>query len=145
MFSLVPAEKNLEVYERGHPTKCYITGYHAETTVGEISTVILRTLNIDNQPCKVHPNSIQCEFTYERTSTTAPCKIERREQNQYKISYQTTIKGRHQLYIKVEGQHIRGSPFPVTVEKIGGWCKTWTVDWTVDWTLDWNLDCTFWL
>ena len=44
-------------------------------------------------------------------------------QSQYEISYQPTIKGRHQLHIRVEGQHIRGSPFSVAVklpvEKLG--------------------------
>ena len=49
--------------------------------------------------------------------------VERRGQSQYEISYQPTIKGRHQLHIIMEGQHIRGSPFPVavtsSVEKLG--------------------------
>ncbi len=41
----------------------------------------------------------------------------------YEINYQPTIKGRHQLHIKVEDQHIRRSPFSVAVklliEKLG--------------------------
>ena len=44
-------------------------------------------------------------------------------QSQYEINYQPTIKGRHQLHVKVEGQHIRGSPFTISaklpVEKLG--------------------------
>ena len=39
------------------------------------------------------------------------------------ISYQPTVKGRHQLHIRADGQHIRASPFRVTVklpvEKLG--------------------------
>ena len=38
-----------------------------------------------------------------------------KEQNRYKISYQPTIKGRHKLYIIIQGQHIRGSPFHLAV------------------------------
>ena len=30
--------------------------------------------------------------------------------------YQPASRGRHQLHIKVEGDHIKGSPFPVTVK-----------------------------
>ena len=47
---------------------------------------------------------------------------------QYEISYQATSRGRHQLHIKVEGEHIKGSPFPVTVnvpvQKLGTPIKT---------------------
>ena len=38
------------------------------------------------------------------------------EQGQYRISYQPTIRGRHQLHIKVEDRHIRGSPLNVMVK-----------------------------
>ena len=39
------------------------------------------------------------------------------EKGQYEISYQPTSQGRQQLHIKVEGDHIKGSPFPVSVIK----------------------------
>ena len=55
---------------------------------------------------------LECELLLEITATKSSCSIERR-QSQYEISYQPTIKGRHQLHIRVEGQHIRGSPFSV--------------------------------
>jgi hypothetical protein len=42
--------------------------------------------------------------------------VERRGQGQYEISYQPTIKGRHQLHVKAQGQHIRRSPFIVAVQ-----------------------------
>ena len=65
----------------------------------------------------------ECELVSEITGTRTLGSIERRGQSQYQISYQPTIKGRHQLHIKVEGQHIRGSPFSVAakspVEKLG--------------------------
>ena len=59
----------------------------------------------------------------ELTGTRARGSTERRGQNLYHISYQPSIKGRHQLHIKVQAQHIRGSPFKVAakspVEKLG--------------------------
>ena len=49
--------------------------------------------------------------------------VERKEQNQYEIGYWPITKGKHQFHVKVEGQHIRGSPFSIAVklpmEKLG--------------------------
>ena len=40
------------------------------------------------------------------------------ERTQYEISYQPTVKGNHTLHIKVEGKHVRGSPFHVPVKAL---------------------------
>ena len=61
--------------------------------------------------------SLECELVSELTGTTARGNVERRGQSQYEVSYQPTIKGRHQLHIKVMGEHIRGSPHCVAVNK----------------------------
>ena len=61
--------------------------------------------------------SLECELVSELTGTRARGNVERRGQSQYEVSYQPTIKGRHQLHIKVMGEHIRGSPHRVAVNK----------------------------
>ena len=61
--------------------------------------------------------SLECELESELTGTRARGSLERRGQSQYEVSYQPTIKGRHQLHIKVMGEHIRGSPHCVAVNK----------------------------
>ena len=61
--------------------------------------------------------SLECELVSELTGTTARGYVERRGQSQYEVSYQPTIKGRHQLHIKVMGEHIRESPHRVAVNK----------------------------
>ena len=61
--------------------------------------------------------SFECELVSELTGTRARGSVERRGQSQYKVSYQPTVKGRHQLHIKVMGEHIRGSPHRVAVRK----------------------------
>ena len=47
---------------------------------------------------------------------------------EYDISYQPTVGGAHQLHIKLGGEEVRGSPFPVTVktptDKLGAVIKT---------------------
>ena len=61
--------------------------------------------------------SLECELVSELKGTRARGSVERRGQSQYEVSYQPTIKGRHQLLIKVMGEHIRGSPHCVAVNK----------------------------
>ena len=103
------------VYESGSPdpSNCYITGNGVEVVVavGVKSTGILQAINFRGKPCEESVKSLECELASEITGTRASCSVERRGQSQYEISYKPTIKGRHQLHIKMEGQHIRGSPF----------------------------------
>ena len=105
------------------PSKCQITGSGLEAAVAEESTVVLEAINFVGESCKVPIRLLECEVVSEIAGTRASCTVERRGQTQYRISYQPTIKGRHQLHIKAEGQHIRGSPFTVAVkapiEKLG--------------------------
>jgi tripartite motif-containing protein 2/3/tripartite motif-containing protein 71 len=115
-----------EIYSPGppDPSKCHITGKGAQVAaVGETSTAILKTCNFKGMPCKGPIESPDCKVVSEITDTSAGCSVERRGQSQYEISYQPTIKGRHLLHVKVEGQHVRGSPFPIAVkssiEKLG--------------------------
>ena len=88
-----------------------------------MSTAVLQVMNYKGQPCEEPVQSLECELVSELTGTRTQGNIERREQSQYEINYQPTINGRHQLRVKVEGQHIRGSPFTVSVispvEKLG--------------------------
>ena len=106
------------------PSKCYATGKGLEVAVvGVKSTAILHAVTYEGKQYEEPIKSLECELVSEITSTRTNCIVERKGQSQYKISYQPTIKGRHQLHIKVEGQRIRGSPSSVAVkspvEKLG--------------------------
>ena len=106
------------------PSKCHTTGKGLEVAVvGEKSTAILHAASYEDKPCEEPIKSLECELVSEITGTRASCSVERRGQSQYEISYQPTIKGKHQLHIKMEGQHVRGSPSSVAVkspvEKLG--------------------------
>ena len=107
------------------PSKCLITGKGAEVAaVGEKSTATLHIVN--SAGIQLAGESfiklLECELVSEITGTRASCSVERRG-SQYETRYQPTIKGRHQFHVKVEGQHVRGSPFSVAVkspvEKLG--------------------------
>ena len=100
------------------------TGKDLEVAVvGKKSTAILHVISYEGKPFEEPIKSLECELASEITGTRASCCVERRGQSQYEISYQPTIKGRHQLHIKVEGQHVRGSPSSVAtkspIEKLG--------------------------
>ena len=96
------------------PFSCRVTGKGVEgvATVGRKSTAILEAVNFGGTPFE----SMKCELESEITGTSVSCRVERRGQSQYEISYKPEIKGRHQLHVKVEGQHIRGSPFDVVAK-----------------------------
>ena len=98
------------------PSNCQVTGKGVEAAnVMETSIVFLQAVNYGGKSYEEPIMSLECELESEITCTRASCSVEIREQSQYEISYQPTIKGRHQLHIKVEGQHVRGSPFSVAV------------------------------
>ena len=106
------------------PSKCYITGKGIEAAVvGEMSTAVLQAINFKGQPCEEPFQSLVCELVSELSGTRTRGNVESKGQSQYEINYQPTIKGRHQLHIKVENQHISGSPFTISalssVDKLG--------------------------
>ena len=91
-----------------------VTGNGLEVAkVGEKSAVILHAINSE---CEDSIKLLECEIASDITGTRVRCRVDKRGQSHYEISYQPIIKGRHQLHIKVEGQHIRGSPFSVAVK-----------------------------
>ena len=116
-----------QVFSSGSPdpSKCHTTCTGKDLVVAAVvgeSTAILYAVNYEGKPCEEPIKSLECELESEITGTRASCSVERRGQSQYKISYQPTIKGRHQLHIKVDGQYVRGSPSSVVkypVENIG--------------------------
>ena len=95
------------------PSKCHATGKGLEVgIVGQTSTAVLQVCNREGEPCAEPVTSLECKLVSEITGTTATGSFKKLEgQNRYEISYQPTIKGRHQLLIRIQGKHIRGSPF----------------------------------
>ena len=105
-------------------SKCHFTGEGIEAAVvGEMSTAVLRAVDCKGQPCEEPIQLSECELVSELSGTRTQVSVERKGQSQYEINYQPTIKGRHQLHVKVECQHIGGSPFTISakspVEKLG--------------------------
>ena len=119
-----------EVYlQEVSPDKCYVTAKSLEVAEpGERATAVLYVVNYKGKACDVPVEIVTSELESESTSKKTKCVVKKTEASQYEISYQPTSRGKHQLHIKVEGEHIKGSPFPVTVklpvQKLGTPIKT---------------------
>ena len=99
------------------PSRCYAKGKGLEdAVVGEKSTAVVFAVDHEGGPCTKPLKSLQSELVSVITGATVRGNVERKELNLYEISYQPTLKGRHQLRIKVDKQHIKGSPFSVVVK-----------------------------
>lgn len=97
-------------------SKCHATGKGLEIgVVGETCTAIMQAVDYRGDPFEEVVEKLHCELLSELTGVTIQGSVERIGQSQYEISYKPTVKGRHQLSIKVGDQHIKRSPFPVVV------------------------------
>ena len=95
------------------PEKCYATGKGLEVAVvGENTTAVLHAVDEEGREFDKSPENIQCELKSETNDIKVSCKVEKK----YEISYKPTHRGIHQLSIRVEETHIRGSPFTVLVK-----------------------------
>ena len=98
------------------PSKCFATGKGLKVAVvREISYILLHAIDFSGRHCKKPINSLKCKLVSELTGVIERGTFERRGSSQYEISYQPSVKGKHRLDIKVEGQHIKGSPCTVVV------------------------------
>ena len=98
-----------------HPENCYATGKGLEVAVAQKhNTVTLHIIDAKGQACEepLPLAAISCEL-----DSVSHIKCAKKEGNKYELSYQPTRRGQHQLHVRVEGKHIKGSPFPVTTVK----------------------------
>jgi DNA-binding beta-propeller fold protein YncE len=103
------------------PSRCHIPGEISETVVlGGASMVCMQALNYRDEACDEVVESLDCCLISGVTSDRVNCKVERKGESQYQITYQPTVKGRHQLHVKIGDQHISGSPFRLAVKSHPG-------------------------
>ena len=100
-----------------NPSKCHATGKGLEVgIVGQTSAAVLQACNSKGEPCTEPVTSLECKLVSDLTGAEVTGSFKKLEgQNRYEINYQPTIKGRHQLHISLQGQHIMGSPFFIAV------------------------------
>ena len=99
------------------PEKCYVTGKGLEVIEpGERSTAVIHIVDHKGKACTKPVETLNCELISESTGEEIDCSVKKTEASQYEISYPAMDQWRYQLHIKVEGEHIKESPFPVTVK-----------------------------
>ena len=119
-----------EVHLQVSPEKSHATGKGLKVVkCGERATLIVHIVDKMGKTCPTPVEALTGELISEVHSEKIDCCVKKTEASgQYEINYQTTNRGRHQLHIKVEGEHIKGSPFPVIVklpvQKLGTPIKT---------------------
>jgi tripartite motif-containing protein 2/3/tripartite motif-containing protein 71 len=112
------------------PEKCYAIGKGLEVAkLGERATAVLHVVDQKEKACSTPVETLTCELVSESTGEKIDCSVKKTEASgQYEIIYQATRRGSNQLHIEVEGEHIKGSPFPVIVklpvQKLGSPIKT---------------------
>ena len=94
--------------------KCYATGNGSKyATIGEQVTVELYATTKRNKKCdKIL--SITAELVHTKSRATIECEV-KQENGQHKITYQPARRGKHNLHIRINEKHIRGSPYTIAI------------------------------
>ena len=102
------------------PSKSHVTGRGLKTaTVGGKSTVFLQIISAQGTQHLEPLDSLDCELVSVLTGArTEGMTTERSGRSSYSISYQPTLKGKHQLHVKILGEHVKGSPFTIDVKSV---------------------------
>lgn len=75
-----------------------------------------RVLDFEGKLCEQPGVVVRCVLLSCSTGAETACTVEEVSQSRYKVAYYPASFGKHQLHIKVNGIHIKESPFSVTVK-----------------------------
>ena len=94
------------------PSKCYIEVGCIEVESSRQSTVSLLAFDNEGQRClrKIPNTLISCELFTNETAT-GMASVEHVADNRYHISFVPTFGARQKLKVKIQGEHIQGSPY----------------------------------
>ena len=106
------------------PEKCYARGEGAERAIpGKVATFTVHTVDKDGKTCEDPNVPITAELVSHGGVATVKCKVARREDHTYHLTYQPQSRGQHDLNVKVYGRPIKNSPFTVAVRKVAPDCQ----------------------
>ena len=97
------------------PTKCIASGEGMKSAEvsKECGFSLISKLTIGKRTKR--ECAVDCHLKLLVNGTIVKCRVDRREDNEYRISYTPITCGRHELTVTVNGQEVAGSPFPVFV------------------------------
>ena len=92
----------------------YVTGDGSKyARTGKQVTVELHAMTKTNKKCDTKLN-LTAELVHTKSKATIKCEV-KQENGQHKINYHPARRGKHNLHIRINKQHIRGSPYPITI------------------------------
>ena len=99
------------------PSKCYIEVGCIEVESSRQSTVSLLAFDNESQKClRKIPNAlISCKLLTNEIMT-GMASVEHVADNRYHISFVPTVGARQKLAVRIQGEHIRGSPYSLQTE-----------------------------
>ena len=105
--------------QQAYPKECYATGEGLkEAKPNQIATAILHIVDSKGKGVTIPVETPTSELVSEITDEKVDCFVKKVQASQYDLSYQVTSGGQYQLHVKVAGEHIKGSPFTVTVRSL---------------------------
>ena len=110
------------------PAKCKV---HLEETaeIGKIFKGTLITKLSNSQQAKRNCK-VSCQMTSLYNRVIADCSVDGDGSGRYSIRYTPIVRGRHELTVLIDGQHVARSPFPVFVSihptQLGKPVKVWS-------------------
>ena len=96
--------------ENSHTTGDGLRG----ATTGEQKTVEFHAMTQQNKEYKGKLN-LKAELEHIKSKDRVQCEVVNQQNGQHKINYRPVKRGKHQLHLTVNGNPVRGSPFPIAV------------------------------
>ena len=81
---------------------------------GEQKTVVFHAMTAQNKEYKCKLN-LKAELEHIKSKDRVQCEVVKQQNGQHKINYQPVKRGKHELHLTVDGNPVRGSPFPTAV------------------------------
>ena len=98
------------------PEKCSVTGTGVEfATVEEKQELTLKVVGATGGDVTISPNAVVAQLVNTSDQTVTRCNVSEAKKSECQIDYTPKKRGRHQLHLKIEGQHVQNSPFSVIV------------------------------
>ena len=83
-------------------------------TTGETKTVSFQAMTKNNKKFNDKLN-LKAELVHIESKNKSKCEVIEQQHGQHKINYRPMKRGKHELHITVNGDAVRGSPFPIAV------------------------------
>ena len=83
-------------------------------TTGEQKTVVFHAMTGQKKEYRGRLN-LEAELEHTKSKNKVQCVVIQLQNGQHKINYQPVKRGKHELHLTVDGNPVRGSPFPIAV------------------------------